>query len=848
MAGYKGYARERGFKATFNPTAQLTKVKERNAGHLRDLKDRRNEESRLATQHIGEIKNQHELQRRNLDEIAAFEEQGRKNGVEARRVHHELSIANMDTKIQQQKIDDAAALRKGDLAFQEKAELFKGLSQTAYNFLVDQDMKAKEAAKLRAVELVTLYGLPIKQQISNDAAEQLLREENDQIELLSDQAYNSGLPPEVVNEMRNGNTYLKYELLKQYSIRAGENYGSYLQQQMYKHGIVDPADIGANITTLRENYLKQNGLMGLKVDFMAPMLTKMRGIENGIAQTAIKTKVVTDSKRRARESLDLFANNPNAENFNYAIYTIARQYDDDGSTPIGYAAARDMVFKSLEDVVRFSPEEYPAILESIKAAPILDNLSGKPTGQTWGTTKITLPNGTETYTKGRFDQKFIDLENKRIDNLEKNLSTVQRTKDINDKLELQKVKEMLIKDVDSISDDTIYRAIHLLKRKGNKYAGDLEIIYKRRQDYKSELDWDYSLEREKRAGTLDKNDLLAAPPEIIKKWMPIITSYAQLEDHGTYKQEQLKSDFKGEIRAQLGAEQVDDSVHHSSTPAITRALQLYNDKYTGYLASHPPLKAAEQARVDVMTLITERKGDFQISNSFHNMRQVAFYKSFTGGNHLGAIVPLTKPNFPKILTAFSKNPNTYLTKKLIVPNEDFSYYISKIKAGETVPIPGIFHTMERLNPKGPDARYYFNQQLELYHNNQKKLAEAAGGTFKDKLPQIEIDDRPDIIDTNQELRRLLGLNTSIGNKSATINSRTQHVSAIVPGNRYGGTNSAANMISKTGGDNVLLAAIALGESSEGFTTPSSWFDPYNPHISHYEQLTEFLKGDKPQNA
>ena len=696
MAGYKGYARERRFNPNFNPMAQLSKVKERNAGYLRDLKERRQEEQRLQRLHISDLGNTHQLQRRNFNEIEAFEESKRQNSVRAELKRHEQSIANGNLKIQQEKIDDAESIRQDDLAYQQKAQLFKGLSQTAYNFLVDQDMKAQEDAKLRAVELVTLYGLPIEQQLTQDAGEQALKEEGDEINLLADQAHNNGFRPEVVNEIRNGNTYLKYELLKQYSLRAGENYSNYLQQQLYKNNLADPADIGANITTLRENYLKQNGLMGLKVDFMAPMLTKMRGIENGVMDTAVKTKVVSDSKRNSRDALDLFAGNPTPENFNFAIYTIARQFDDDGKTPIGYAGGRDRVFTLLEDVARFPPDQYKVMVEALKEAPVLD-YAGKPTGETWGK---------------RFPDKFFELERKRIDNGERNDQLVTRRKALDDRREADQVMSMLTKDIDSISDDTIHRAMYLLERKGNQYAGELEIIFQRRQQYKSVIDWDYNLKKEQRQGTLNAKDLLEAPPEIIAKWMPIVTKHAELEEHPTYKQSQIRKDFDAQIKLALGSEQTTGRVDASATLAVNRAVALYNEYILGYTNIGSPLEAAQNARQLVLDQITKKEGDFKVTPSFESSGRLAFYPAFTSAASGGDLKLLSKPDFNVILRDFNKSPETYLTENEIIPPSDYSYYVDKIRSGETVPIPTIFHTMATMKPGGPDARYYFNQSLK----------------------------------------------------------------------------------------------------------------------------------------
>jgi hypothetical protein len=718
---YRGYARSVGFDPVKAPYGILDRMQEQASRNIRGMEEHRRAIKQVRDEYASGLERKLNIEQQDRDRDYQRKvklQDNRQRAIEK----------NAQTSIQ-------SALQEGQNASQVFEKL-SGFSSTISKALTEYKAAKDENDMLAGYMEAAAGGLPMERLQAAENAETLLKQTGEATEQVAEGFQARGGDPYVITNLLTGNKARDYGRLKAYMEMATSEFSGWARGQLDDRGITTAPERTAAMPELFGEFLKQNGLFGLKADFMAPGLMKMRGAYNALIEDARKSDIVAKSSMMRDDSLENLNRSKNGESLSEAFRAISRSYAEDGRTPVGRAKAKELIYAELADTTRYSDQD----VERILSEAITDQ------GTSW---------------KDRFTRDYDDLISKRRQDsqAEFNLDQAEERRQ-----QSAQEKELLkfVQENWSGSRDELKSIIDEAKTQGIP-TDRLQAYLAKSNEAQNEDFWNKEFERSYNAGTLFTEDVDAAgvPVTVRETWRNRALEQERSRADAGISQETLKSAFSKEINFNLIGESTQKTPHGSSALATEYALKQFNQKFRQYSKTMEPAKAAEQAKNEVLNDINAKRNGFQVISSADAKGPRAFYAQFTPGNHAGAPNKVDIISTSKTLREFRTNPGVVSERVLTSPGV-LADINNRIKAGKPISIPGLYKDMARGSDMSPIE--ILNAQLKA----GGYTTEVPAG-FREPLNNVLQDPR---------LRRILDqpmtqdrLNTAIngsGNAPATV--------------------------------------------------------------------------------
>ena len=325
QVNYRGHARSIGFDPIKAPTAALDRMQERDNRIIRGMEDNRRAIKQVRDEYGSGLERKFSQEKSNKDQNYALTQKYRQARAEAVQT-------NFQTQIQ-------SAVNEG----KDASATFQALAKFSTT-IADKVMEYKEAKDkndtLDGYMEAAAGGLPMNRLRDQENGSQLLRQTGRNLEAAADVVQQQGAPAEVVMNILSGNKARDEGRIRAYAEMAAAEFPTWARQRLDELGASSAPDRIAAMKDLFGEYLQMNGLFGLKSEFLAQNLIKMRGSYNAIVEDARKTDIISKSEGMRDETLENLFRSKSGESFTDAFRTIARTYGEDGRTPVGMSKAR----------------------------------------------------------------------------------------------------------------------------------------------------------------------------------------------------------------------------------------------------------------------------------------------------------------------------------------------------------------------------------------------------------------------------------------------------------------------------------------------------------------------------
>ena len=731
QVNYRGYARSIGFDPIKAPYTALQRMEERDARIIRGMETNRREAKQVRDEYAAGLERRNAAEARNRDQNYAFEDKKRDT--------REASVRrNANVLIQNE-------LNRGKSAENTFASLAK-FSTTISEGLMEYKKAKDESDMKQGYMEVASGGFTLERQQLQQAGEQVLRVSGEATEATAEGFQQRGAPAEVVMNLLTGNKWRDYGRMKAYWEMSVGDFAGYAQERLSELEAVTAADRMAAMPDIFASFMKDKGIFGLKADFLADGLIKMRGQYNALVEDARKADVVTKSQTIRDESLENLFRSRSGEALNDAFRSIARTYKEDGRTPFGMTEARALIYKELADTTRYTDQD----VERILSEAMTDN------GQSF---------------KDRFGRDYDDLV--------KNRATDQQAEfDLKEGQERQQQKlaeKRLLKWVDENWDGSAETLRDIIEEaEGKGIPTDRLKAHLARSNEQQNIDfWKREFDRAYDQGTLtlDDVDQPGVPWDVRQEYRERAKEQERLRGAAGVSQETVKGEFNDLLKSKVVGESTDRAAHHSTRAAADYALSLYNQKFKQYAKTMEPGKAAEQARNDVLNAINSGTGKFKVVGSADAKGTQAFFAAFTPGKHAGAPSPIQIIDVSPLKARVRANPNVMREQVLISPGL-LSDINNRINSGKPFSIPESLAEIGRTMGLSPDQ--VLNAQLEA-----AGLPARVRPGFREQLNQINDPKLRAILDQPLTQERLNSVIIGSGNAPATIRTGTQGYTDVV---------------------------------------------------------------------
>lgn len=722
QVSYRGYARSLGFDPIKAPTEGLARMQERDNRIIRGMEDNRRAVKQVRDEYGAGLERKLSIEARDRDQNYQWERKLAEKRQEA-------IGKNAQTLIQSelQRGKNAAA------TFESLAKFSTTLSEGLTEY-----RKAKEESDMMAGYMeVATGGLSPQRQQALEGAESLLKQSGEAQDQIAEGFQARGLDPVVITSLLSGNKARDYGRLKAHMEIISAEFPAYAQSKLDDMGAVTAADRTAAMQTIFGDFLKENGVFGLSADFMAPALMKMRGTYNSYIEAARKSDVVNKSAMMRDDALSGMSRLKTGESLSEAFRTASRSYREDGVTPIGNAAAKAEIFKELADTTRYSDADVTRMLQEAQT----DQGS-------W---------------YDRFPRDVDDLINARKKDQESEFQLIEAQ----ERRETKRQEDQLLDWVsnNNPNEETLTAIIKEAKTKGIN-TDRLQAYLAFTTEQQNADFWGKQFREQYENGTLTATDVdqPGVPIEVRETWRTRAQQLDQQRSDAGIKQETIKAELTDALKQNLIGDSTSRSAHYSMRGAADYALKLYNQKFAKYAKTMEPAKAAEQARLDVLTAIENKKGAFFViaSSEAATGKTQAFYAAFTPGDHKGAPSSVNIINSEDSLKRYQANPSIINTE-LLASKSLLMDIDNRIANNKPISIPEIYTMLSRRVSTGMSPTDILNAQLKA-----AGLKSRVKPGFRDQLNQIN----------DPVLRRILDqpttqdrLNTAIigsGNAPATV--------------------------------------------------------------------------------
>lgn len=731
QVNYKGYARSIGFDPVKAPYAALQRMEERDSRILRGMEDNRKAIKQVSDEYGAGLERKFGLEERNRDENYALLQKYRENRASAIESEAKTVIEN---HLQRSK------------SIQNTMGSLAKFSDTISSALMDFQ-KAKNESDMKAGYMdVASGGFTPDRQEAVAQGETVLQVAGEAQDRVAENYQAVGAPPDVVMGLMTGNKWRDYGRLKAYwDMNVGE-FPGYAMSKLTEMGAITAADRQAAMPDVFDSFIKEKGLFGLKADFLAEGLIKMRGQYNALVDDARKSDIVNQSLNMRDDAMENLFRSKSGDAFSEALRLTARTYDEDGRTPIGLGKARQMLYKELADTTRYTEQD----VERILSGAMTDN------GQSM---------------KDRFGRDYDDLITNRRRDSESEFQLNQA-----EERQQQKVAEKSLLDwVDQNWDGSAKTLNDIIKEAETKGipTDRLKAHLARSNESKNADFWKQQFDSAYDQGTLtlDDVDQPGVPWEVRKEYRERAQEQERLRGESGIKQETVKGEFQDLIKSKLVGESTDRAAHYSAKSAADYALRLYNGKFKQYSKTMEPAQAAAQARNDVLTAIEKGTGAFKVIGSADASGTQAFYGAFTPGKHPGAPQALDIIDASSVLRQVRTNPSL-VDKKVLTSPGLLRDIANRIDNGKPFSVPSIYSDLAKPLNKTPTE--ILNSQLQA-----AGLTARVRPGFREQLNQINDPRLRAILDQPLTQERL---NTAIigsGNAPATVRTGSQGYADVV---------------------------------------------------------------------
>ena len=731
QVNYKGYARSVGFDPVKAPYAALQRMEERDSRILRGMEDNRRASKQVRDEYGAGLERKFSQEDRNRDENYSLLQKHRENRASAVESNAKTIIQN---HLEQSK------------SIQNTMGSLAKFSDTISSALMDFQ-KGKNESDMKAGYMEAASGgFTLERQTAVAQGETVLQTAGEAQDRVAENFQAVGAPADVVMGLMTGNKWRDYGRLKAYwDMNVGE-FSGYAQSKLTEMGAITAADRQAAMPDIFEGFIRDKGLFGLKADFLAEGLIKMRGQYNALVDDARKSDVVNQSLDMRDEAMENLFRSKSGDAFSEALRLTARTYAEDGKTPIGLGKARAMLYKELGDTTRYTEQD----VERILSGAMTDN------GQSM---------------KDRFGRDYDDLITTRRKDAEAEFALNQAE----ERQQQKAAEKSLLKWVDENWDGSAKTLNDIIKEAETKGipTDRLKAHLARSNEQKNADFWKEQFDSAYDQGTLTLEDVdqPGVPWEVRKEYRERAQEQERLRGESGIKQETIKGELQDLIKSKLVGESTDRAAHYSAKSATDYALRLYNSKFKQYSKTMEPAKAAAQARNDVLNAIEKGTGAFKVIGSADAKGTQAFYGAFTPGKHPGAPQALDIIDASSVLRQVRTNPSLVDKKVLTSPGllQDIA---NRIDNGKPFSIPTIYADLAK--PLGKTPTEILNAQLKAAGHT----AQVRPG-FRETLNQIQDPRLRAILDQPLTQERLNSVIIGSGNAPATVRTGSQGYADVV---------------------------------------------------------------------
>jgi len=709
---YRGYARSIGFDPIKAPYGILDRMREKDSDTIRGMEENRRAIKQVRDQYAAGLERKQSLESRDRDQNYQFERRLADNRQQAIQT-------NAQTAIQSE-------LQKGKNAEQIFTSLSK-FSSTISKSLTEYQEKKDEADMLNGYMEVAAGNISPQQQLATANAETLLKQSGEATDVIAEGFQSRGGDPMVITSLLTGNKARDYGRLKAYMEMSTAEFSGFAQSRLDELGAATAADRTAAMPQIFSEFLQQTGLFGLKADFMAPNLMKMRQGYNALVADARKSDIVAKSSMMRDDALEDLSRMKSGESLTEAFRAISRSYDKDGTTPIGRARAKELIYEELADTTRYSDQDVQRILSEA----VTDQ------GSSW---------------LDRFGRDYDNLIRKRREDAKSEYSLDQADEQRANK----RAEEELIKFVaDEWDGDKEKLQAIIDKAETQGISTDRLKAYLAFSNQEQNADfWNQEFRRSYEQGTLFSEDVdqPGVPVEVREQWRNRALEQERNRLDAGIDLETVKKEFSDALKFNLVGESTTKSPHYSVGSATAYAVKLFNQKFKQYSKTMEPSVAAEKARNDVLTAIQNQSTGFKVITSSEANGTQAFYAQFTPGKHSGAPGAVDVISAADQIKQFRTNPAIVNEKVLVSPGilKDID---NRIKAGKPISIPGLYKelakgssmsALEIVNAQLQAAGYTtqvqpgFRQTLDNILEDPKLRAIFSQATTQDRLNSVII--------------------------------------------------------------------------------------------------------------
>jgi hypothetical protein len=604
-----------------------------------------------------------------------------------------------DTRFKAQ--DAAARARIQDAATRGKNELsaLRGLSEfstTIADSLVAYDKQQFESKSLQGQleRVMEMNGLSPQQQTDKDNAEALLKQSSQAQGVIIDGFQQRGIDPNVVTKLLTGDAYKDYGRVKAHMQIITDEFPAHLQERYETLGLHTAAERAAATPEILQEYLGNNQVLGLKYEFMAEYLVKMRGAINSQVESARRSDVANKSSMMRDDATSELIRIKSGESLTEAFNTISRTYDSDGRTPLGRAAAKNEIYKLLSDTTLFSDADVDRILSEAQT----DQGS-------W---------------RDRFPRDYDALISSRQEDTERE----HQVRDAQERRMGKEAEKQLLDWIKSEwdgSEETLESIIQQAKQDGIP-TDRLQSYLAVTTEQQNEDFWNDTFTEAYENGTLNVEDVDAAgiPFEVRKKWKPFAKELSDARNNTGITSKEVEQEFSGALKFNLIGDSTDRTPHVSHIQATSFALKEYHRRLKSYSknGTMSPPEAAQKARLDVLNMINNKSGVFAMTPSADAGGTQAFYNKFTPGNHKGAPTGLRAINTESAAAAFGKDPSVMNSANLVSAGVITSI-AQRLEAGSGISIPPVFQEYAKATKGKYTAEDIVNAQLKKHGFTQQ---------------------------------------------------------------------------------------------------------------------------------
>lgn len=663
QVNYKGYARSIGFDPVKAPYGAIDRMQEADARTLRGMQEQRQSFNKVNDQYIS-----------SLAQKFSKESQDRQQNYNLEKSRDDLRLEAMRRNAQTEK-------RNADIIESNNIKTVSALSNfstTLSKQLTEMREARQEQDMMDGYLEAYTNGLPAERLEQQQAGETLLKVAGERTNLIADGFAQRGAEPEMVMAMREGSQAKQYGRLKAYAEMAAENWGSYLSDAYMRAGISDPSMRAAALPELLQRYLQDNGLFGLKADFLAPAFAKMRVASNALIDDARRSKIVNDSEENRNQALDMMSQMKTPESLLDAFNEISRSYGKDGKSIYGNAAAKAAIYEELSDTSRYLDDEVRHMLSQA----ITDN------GQSWL-------------------ERFSRDNDKLFTNRKKDRNSDRALQEQNEQFQLKEAEKKLVEyfqtDWDG-NEATLRDAIAQAEGEGIPVARLKALLYNSTEQ-KNKRFWEQELKRRWESGLLTMDDLSdpRIPLDLARTYRAEVKALDDQRTQVGMSGAELKSTIENQLRGISGNVDTDKSPDYTLGMATARAMSMYTQRFRSYVKTMEPSQAHDRALAEVQKEIERGKSDgtnngqgvFAVAPAVKtgNGEGSTFINFRPGGSQRTHATPI---NMEASLREIQDNPSVLSQQgKLYVDRAVLKDIDNKIRNGQPISIPGFYYEIAR---------------------------------------------------------------------------------------------------------------------------------------------------------